>query len=96
MTRMVSKIAMVVKVYVGRTCLISLNLSSAYCQQLEEMVAEKIEVFSATDYAGCTKARRSTTGGIMRWGRCILKGWSSTQATVALSSGDAEYYGMVK
>ena len=47
MTRMVSKIAMVVKVYVGRTCLISLNLSSAYCQQLEEMVAEKIEVFSA-------------------------------------------------
>ena len=50
MTRMVSKIAMVVKVYVGidyRTCLISLNSSSAYCQQLEEMVAEKIEVFSA-------------------------------------------------
>ena len=29
-------------------------------------------------------------------GRHMIKCWSSTQATVALSSGEAEYYGMVK
>jgi len=29
-------------------------------------------------------------------GTHILKGWSNTQAVVALSSGEAEYYGMVK
>ena len=29
-------------------------------------------------------------------GSHIIKGWSSTQAGIALSSGEAEYYGMVK
>ena len=29
------------------------------------------------------------------WGSSLLKTWSSTQAVVALSSGEAEYYGMV-
>ena len=29
-------------------------------------------------------------------GRHVLKGWSTTQAVVALSSGEAEYYGIVK
>ena len=26
----------------------------------------------------------------------VIKSWSTTQATIALSSGEAEYYGMVK
>ena len=29
-------------------------------------------------------------------GRHLLKSWSSTQSVVALSSGEAEYYGLVK
>ena len=32
----------------------------------------------------------------MQWGSHPLKTWSTTQATVALSSGEAEYYGVVK
>ena len=30
------------------------------------------------------------------WGTHIIKSWSSTQSVIALSSGEAEYYGMVK
>ena len=29
-------------------------------------------------------------------GKCCVKSWSSTQALIALSSGEAEYYGVVK
>ena len=29
-------------------------------------------------------------------GHHVIKGWSSTQSVVALSSGEAEYYGLVK
>ena len=48
------------------------------------------------DHAGCVKTRKSTSGGVMRWGRHTLKTWSSTQAVVATSSGEAEYYAIVK
>ena len=30
------------------------------------------------------------------WGEHIIKSWSTTQSVIALSSGEAEYYGMVK
>ena len=30
------------------------------------------------------------------WGSHLIKSWSKTQTVVALSSGEAEYYGMVK
>ena len=32
----------------------------------------------------------------MVWGGHVLKSWSNTQGIIALSSGEAEYYGMVK
>ena len=32
----------------------------------------------------------------MRWGKHCLKSWSSTQATVALSSAEAELYALTK
>ena len=49
-----------------------------------------------TDYAGCTKTRKSTSGGVVLLGSHHLKGWSVTQSVVALSSGEAEYYGIVQ
>ena len=30
------------------------------------------------------------------WGSHLIKSWSTTQSVIALSSGEAEYYGMVK
>ena len=48
------------------------------------------------DWAGCLKTRRSTHGGCLKWGKHVLKHWSATQATVATSSGEAEFTGLVR
>ena len=49
-----------------------------------------------TDYAGCKKTRKSTSGGVAMIGGHMIKSWSTTQAVIALSSGEAEFYGIVK
>jgi hypothetical protein len=54
-----------------------------------------LAVFSDSDWAGCRKTRRSTSGGVLLVGSHCLRTWSSTQAPVALSSAEAEYYAMV-
>ena len=57
---------------------------------------KELVVWTDTDYAGCKRTRKSTSGGVVMWGKHLIKSWSSTQTVVALSSGEAEYYGMVK
>jgi len=57
---------------------------------------ETIEIYVDTDHAGCIETRKSTSGGIAMHGNHNIKTWSSTQQVIALSSGEAEYYGMVK
>ena len=53
-------------------------------------------MWTDSDHAGCTKTRKSTSGVLVRIGSHLIKSWSSTQDVVALSSGEAEYYGIVK
>ena len=53
-------------------------------------------VWVDADYAGCPITRKSTSGGVVQLGSHIIKTWSTTQAIIALSSGEAEYYGLVK
>ena len=55
-----------------------------------------LTIWTDTDYAGCKRTRKSTSGGVVLWGSHLIKSWSKTQTVVALSSGEAEYYGMVK
>ena len=55
---------------------------------------EEIEVYS--DWAGCAKTRKSTSGGVIVIGKHVIKTWSKTQKTVALSSGEAEMIAVVK
>jgi hypothetical protein len=57
---------------------------------------EYLEVFSDSDWAGDRMKRRSTSGGMAVLAGGLLKSWSSTQGTIAMSSGEAEYYAMVK
>merc|ERR1711954_220960 len=57
---------------------------------------ETLEVYVDTNHAGCLETRKSTSGGIAMHGNHNIKTWSSTQQVIALSSGEAEYYGMVK
>ena len=58
--------------------------------------AHKIDVYADTDWAGCAKTRKSTSGGCIMLGAHTIKHWSSTQPTVSLSSGEAEFYGVVR
>ena len=55
-----------------------------------------LEAWSDTDWAGCLRTRRSTSGGVLMLGAHWIKGWSTTQAVLATSSREAEYYGMVR
>ena len=58
--------------------------------------ADSFEVYSDTDWAGCQRTRKSTSGGCVFIRGHVNKCWSATQASLALSSGGAEYYGVVK
>ena len=58
--------------------------------------ADCIETYSDTDWAGCPRTRKSTSGGCLMLGSHILKTWSSTQSAISLSSGEAEFHGVVK
>ena len=58
--------------------------------------ALRIDTYSDTDWAGCIKTRKSTSGGRVMLGTHIIKSWSSTQTLVSLSSGESEFYGVVK
>merc|ERR1711994_463575 len=49
-----------------------------------------------SDHAGCIRTRKSTSGGLIRWGSSVLKWWSKTQPTLALSSGEAELAAIVR
>lgn len=49
-----------------------------------------------TDYAGCKRTRKSTSGRVIKLGQHVIKTWSLTQGIFTLSSGEAEYYGLVK
>jgi hypothetical protein len=59
-----------------------------------EAEAQQIVVYVDSDWAGCKTTRRSTSGGVLKVGKHILRTWSSTQATVATSSGEAELIAM--
>ena len=58
--------------------------------------AERLDVYSDTDWAGCVRTRKSTSGGCLLVGSHVIKTWSATQASLALSSGEAEFYGVVR
>ena len=56
----------------------------------------ELDTFVDSDWAGCKATCRSTSGGAVKLGGHCIKTWSSTQATVAMSSAEAELYGLVK
>ena len=57
---------------------------------------EAVNGFSDSDWAGCRRTAKSTSGGcVMKGGHCI-KSWSSTQKSISLSSAEAELVAAVK
>ena len=59
-------------------------------------VVNAIDVYTDTDWAGCPRTRKSTSGGCVLVGSHTAKTWSSTQTGVSLSSGEAEFNGVVR
>jgi hypothetical protein len=55
-----------------------------------------VDVFSDSDWASDKRTRKSTSGGVAVISGGAIKHWSSTQGTIALSVGEAEYYAMIK
>ena len=51
--------------------------------------------YTDSDWAGCLRPARSTSGGVITMGGHMIKSWSRQQKVVALSSAEAELYAMV-
>ena len=49
-----------------------------------------IDAYIDSDFAGCTRTRKSTSGGGVMWRGSLMKAWAKTVQTLALSSGEAE------
>jgi hypothetical protein len=62
------------------------------CQSEEEF--GNTVVFVDSDWAACKRTRRSTTGGVIKVGRLVLRTRLSMQPTIATSSGEAELLAM--
>jgi hypothetical protein len=62
------------------------------------MQSQQSEVIVRTDadWAGCRRARKSTSGGSISIGEHCIKTWSKTQAVIAKSSAESELYGVVR
>ena len=56
----------------------------------------QVVVFTDSDWGGCVRSRRSTSGGAMLHGQHLIQHWSRTQQLVALSSAEAELNAAVK
>ena len=57
---------------------------------------DRLTGFSDSDWAGCKRTAKSTSGGIIMKGSHMIKSWSSTQKSITLSSGEAELVAAVK
>ncbi len=57
---------------------------------------ETVVVWSDANSAGCRGICRSTSGGVIVFGSHCFQTYSSTQDIIALSSGKAEFHGIVR
>jgi len=62
----------------------------------KQQEVEWLDCYTDTDWAGCPRTRKSTNGGCLLLGAHTVKHWSSTQAGISLSSGEAEFNGVVR
>ena len=56
----------------------------------------KLSVYGDSDHAGCAVTRKSTTGMVASMGGHVVKRGSWIESTIALSSGESEYYALVR
>ena len=55
-----------------------------------------VDTYTDSDWAGCRVTGKSTSGGVVMIGAHLIKSWATTQASIALSSAEAELVAMTK
>ena len=73
-----------------------LNRAPRLVYVFKRQSVDSVDVYTDTDWAGCPKTRKSTSGGCVMLGRHAMKHWSSTQTSISLSSGEAEFAGVIR
>ena len=79
---------------VGRYCIKAPRM--VYNYDWQACTDNVLDVCVDADVAGCVVTRRSNSGGAITNGGHCLKHYSTTQSTIALSSGEAELHGISK
>ena len=51
-------------------------------------VFDDMNIFTDSDWAGCRRSRKSTSGGAIKVGQHTIKTWAKTQAIVVKSSAE--------
>ena len=57
---------------------------------------DRVRCFVDSDHAGCAVTGKSTTGLVCKIGNNVIKHSDNLQSTISLSSGESEYYAIVK
>ena len=70
------------------------RLVQEFVRQSEE--PQHLVVFTDSDHAGCLRTRKGTSSFKIVYGQHLLRSASSTQAVISLSSGESEFYSLVK
>ena len=70
------------------------RLVQEFVRQFEE--PQHLVVFTDSNHAGCLRTRKSTSSFKIMYGQHLLRSASSTQAVISLSSGESEFYSLVK
>ena len=65
------------------------------CRFPWQRLPSRLTTFTDSDWAGCHKSARSTSGGVVCLGEHVIKSYCKQQKVVALSSAEAELYAMV-
>ena len=72
----------------GTTRMVQKFYPQKFCQE--------VTMYVDSDFAGCLMTRRSTSGLVCLFGRHVVKHSSTLQSTISLSSGESEFYAIVK
>ena len=60
----------------------------------QDKVTSSMDTWTDSDHARCVRTRKSTIGACSMLGDSCIRTYSKGQGVIALSSGEAEYYGM--
>ena len=96
MMMMVMMMMMMVMMMMMMMMMILLIMIMMMMMMMMMMLYKSIRTYCDSDFGGCLTTRKSITGLRLIVGQHCLKHSSNLQSTVSLSSGEAEYYALIK